>query len=101
MAVTRTGEQNGWAARDRCRRCGATGGRLRAFCLDWSERRYHLAGALGDALAARCFESRWIARLRLGRAVRLTDRGRVALRDELGLDLRHPAQPENARAIAH
>lgn len=54
-------------------------------CLDWSERRYHLAGALGDALAARCFELGWLARVRQSRAVRLTDRGRAALRERLGI----------------
>jgi hypothetical protein len=101
MAVTRTGEQNGLGGSGSMSALRRNRRPLARLCLDWSERWYHLAGVLGDALAARCFESRWIARLRLGRAVRLTDRGRVALRDELGLDLRHPAQPENARAIAH
>jgi len=101
MDVTRAGEQ--WFGR-----LGIDIGAMRRnrrplarLCLDRSERRYHLAGVLGDALAARCFESRWIARVRLGRAVRLTDRGRAALRDELGLDLRHPAQRDNALSAAH
>src|SRR5258708_1049797 len=31
-------------------------------CLDWSERRYHLAGALGAALLSRCFELGWARR---------------------------------------
>jgi DNA-binding transcriptional ArsR family regulator len=44
-------------------------------CLDWSERRSHLAGAVGAALAARCFELRWIERLRDGRAVTITEEG--------------------------
>lgn len=56
-------------------------------CLDWSERRYHLAGALGDALMTKYFDMRWVARVRQSRAVRLTDRGRTALKDELGLAL--------------
>lgn len=55
-------------------------------CLDWSERRYHLAGALGSALAERCFAMGWIARVRQSRAVRLTDRGRVGLKKELGIE---------------
>jgi DNA-binding transcriptional ArsR family regulator len=54
-------------------------------CLDWSERRYHLAGALGVALAHRTLELRWIVRARDSRALRLTDRGKAALRSELGL----------------
>lgn len=54
-------------------------------CLDWSERRYHLAGALGSAFAERCFAMGWLARVRQSRAVRLTDRGRAALREGLGI----------------
>lgn len=60
---------------------------LTRTCLDWSERRYHLAGALGDATANRYFELGWIARVRQSRAVRLTDRGRATLKDHLGLQL--------------
>jgi len=56
-------------------------------CLDWSERRYHVAGALGDALANRCFELGWLARVRQSRAVRLTDRGSIALKERFGLSL--------------
>ncbi|MEJ0019984.1 MAG: helix-turn-helix transcriptional regulator [Acetobacteraceae bacterium] len=41
-------------------------------CLDWSERRPHLAGRLGAALACRCFELGWIARQRDTRAVAIT-----------------------------
>ncbi|MGH7448621.1 MAG: ArsR/SmtB family transcription factor, partial [Longimicrobiales bacterium] len=47
----------------------------RAFtrpCLDWSERRDHLAGAVGAALAAMMLERRWLARIDGSRAVRLT-----------------------------
>jgi DNA-binding transcriptional ArsR family regulator len=60
----------------------------RAFarrCLDWSERRHHLAGALGAALATRFFELGWIERTRSSRAVRLTDAGRRQLPDELAV----------------
>jgi len=66
-------------------RCGRR--LLTRTCLDWSERRYHLAGALGDAMANRYFELGWIARVRQGRAVRLTERGRAALMDRLGIQL--------------
>ena len=31
-------------------------------CLDWSERRHHLAGTLGAALMARFTELKWAAR---------------------------------------
>jgi len=56
-------------------------------CLDWSERRHHLAGALGVAIASRCFDNGWIARVRDSRAVRLTDRGREAMRREFSLKI--------------
>jgi DNA-binding transcriptional ArsR family regulator len=55
-------------------------------CLDWSERRHHLAGALGAALLDRLFALRWIERRPAGRAVRLTERGRRGLREHLHLE---------------
>jgi DNA-binding transcriptional ArsR family regulator len=56
-------------------------------CLDWSERRHHLAGALGAAFASRFFELRWIERTGSSRAVRVTPSGREALARELSLEL--------------
>jgi DNA-binding transcriptional ArsR family regulator len=44
-------------------------------CNDWSERRPHLAGPLGVALATRLFALGWIERLPQPRAVRLTAEG--------------------------
>jgi len=60
----------------------------RAFarpCLDWSERRPHLAGALGAALAGCLFERKWLARAQDGRGVRLTVAGRQGFERDLGL----------------
>lgn len=48
-------------------------------CIDWSERRPHLGGALGAALAARFLELKWISRERKGRRVRVTEAGYDAL----------------------
>lgn len=48
-------------------------------CLDWSERRPHLAGSLAAALACRCFETGWVSRRKDSRAVILTAAGRAAL----------------------
>jgi DNA-binding transcriptional ArsR family regulator len=48
-------------------------------CNDWSERRPHLAGRLGVALAKRLFELDWIERTERRRAVRVTDVGRREL----------------------
>lgn len=56
-------------------------------CLDWSERRDHLAGAVGAALAATMLERRWLARIEGTRALRLTVRGREGLYRALGLEV--------------
>jgi DNA-binding transcriptional ArsR family regulator len=55
----------------------------RAFCracLDWSERRHHLAGALGAALLARLVDLGWAKRVRDSRVVSLSANGEHALR---------------------
>jgi DNA-binding transcriptional ArsR family regulator len=48
-------------------------------CLDWSERRLHIGGTLGVALATRCFDLGWIERQRDSRALRITTKGRAEL----------------------
>ena len=48
-------------------------------CLDWSERRDHLAGSLAVALLARCFEEGWLRRQKASRALTLTPSGEKAL----------------------
>jgi DNA-binding transcriptional ArsR family regulator len=53
-------------------------------CLDWSERRPHVAGALGAAIADTFFKRGWAERLRRSRTVRLTDSGRRALGSHFG-----------------
>lgn len=55
-------------------------------CLDWTERRHHLAGALGTALLNRLFDLKWIARLDKTRAVRITHKGQEQLRKLLGIE---------------
>ena len=62
----------------------------RAFCrpcLDWSERRPHLAGRVGAALACRCLELGWIARQRDTRAVAITATGREGFLGTFGIAL--------------
>lgn len=54
-------------------------------CNDWSERRPHLAGKLGVALAKRLFELDWIARTERRRAVEVTSSGRRELATRLGI----------------
>jgi DNA-binding transcriptional ArsR family regulator len=50
-------------------------------CMDWSERRHHLAGALGAALLARLRELRWARRDEDSRVIRFTPRGQRAFED--------------------
>jgi DNA-binding transcriptional ArsR family regulator len=54
-------------------------------CLDWTERRPHLAGSVGAAICAHAFDSGWIRRIGSGRAVAVTEDGSRALMSELGL----------------
>jgi DNA-binding transcriptional ArsR family regulator len=56
-------------------------------CLDWSERRPHVAGALGAALATRALQTGWVERRPGSRAVRLTPAGEETLRSSLGVEL--------------
>ena len=63
-------------------------GRGRLFCrpcLDWSERRPHVAGVLGAALCARCFELGWVRRRAGGRALEVTPGGWLGLRESFGI----------------
>ena len=54
-------------------------------CLDWTERRPHLAGILGAAVLQRFRELKWIAPLRGTRAVRVTLQGQAGLEKLLRL----------------
>jgi DNA-binding transcriptional ArsR family regulator len=56
-------------------------------CLDWSERRRHVAGALGAAIAERFFELGWLKRRPTNRSVEITPLGFAQLQAEFGLDL--------------
>ncbi|HYZ79534.1 MAG TPA: metalloregulator ArsR/SmtB family transcription factor [Gaiellaceae bacterium] len=56
-------------------------------CLDWSEKRHHVGGKLGKALADRFFEFGWIERYESGRAVRVTPVGERGLVEVFGLEV--------------
>jgi len=56
-------------------------------CLDWTERREHLGGALGAALATELLERDWVRRERGTRALLVTRDGRSGLTRTLGLRL--------------
>jgi DNA-binding transcriptional ArsR family regulator len=62
----------------------------RAFaraCLDWSERRHHLAGALGAAWLRHLLQRELLKRAPTGRVLVLTAAGRHFFENELALDL--------------
>lgn len=95
FAVTRKGE-------DFLRGLGidlaAARAKRRAFarqCIDWSEREPHLGGALGAALAARCFDAGWLRRVRASRRVEVTPAGARELERHFALS-RHAAVGEAA-----
>jgi DNA-binding transcriptional ArsR family regulator len=69
--LTRRGKQ---AARVLCRPC-----------LDWSERRPHLAGAVGAALCAHSLGNGWIRRIPGTRAVAITPKGQRMFRETFGV----------------
>ncbi len=60
---------------------------LALSCLDWSERRPHVAGAVGAALLHRSLDAGWVSRRAGTRALRLTPVGARTFRQELGLEI--------------
>jgi DNA-binding transcriptional ArsR family regulator len=65
-------------------------------CLDWSERRPHLAGALGAAFADRCFDLGWIARIRDSRALKIPPVGERGFKEVFGISLDGAREPASA-----
>ena len=64
-------------------------------CLDWTERRPHLAGSLGAALCDTFVDNQWVRRTDRTRRLQITARGQRALHDLLGVtasDLQVPAR---------
>jgi DNA-binding transcriptional ArsR family regulator len=60
----------------------------RAFCracLDWSERRPHIAGALGARMLARSLDLAWVERRRDTRALTITAEGRRGFAETFGV----------------
>jgi DNA-binding transcriptional ArsR family regulator len=54
-------------------------------CLDWTERRYHLGGALGAAVLELAQKRKWVVQDLDSRALRITNVGRRALAGRLGV----------------
>jgi DNA-binding transcriptional ArsR family regulator len=59
---------------------------LARACLDWTERRPHLAGVAGAALCRHALDAGWCVRIGSERAVKVTPSGERALQELLGVD---------------
>lgn len=69
---------------------GVLKAKKRAFaypCLDWSERRHHVAGTLGAALLQAFLQNQWIRRKEHSREMLVTVQGKLALQEILGIDV--------------
>ena len=65
----------------------AAAGDVARACLDWTEDRHHLAGALGRDVLSRLVDLGWVGRDEKTRAVRVTGAGRAGLTAALGVEL--------------
>ncbi|WP_369238975.1 ArsR/SmtB family transcription factor [Streptomyces sp. R21] len=59
---------------------------LARACLDWTERRPHLAGIAGAALCRHALDAGWCVRIGSERAVKVTGEGERALAELLGIE---------------
>ena len=60
------------------------------LCLDWTERRPHIAGAVGAAITKRYFDLGWLERLKRSHAVVVTPLGRRGFQETFGIDASEP-----------
>lgn len=60
-------------------------------CLDWSERRHHLAGSLGAALLNQMIAAGWLRRLQGTRIIMVTRKGEEAFLKHFNIDVRQTA----------
>lgn len=58
-------------------------------CMDWSERKMHVAGRLGAMICTHCLEQGWLTRRTGSRALSISAAGATTLRELLGLDAWH------------
>ena len=83
LRLTQAGEQ--WLAELEIEVSPATKRPALRACLDWTERRPHMAGAVGAALCGHALDAGWIKRVGISRAVVITPTGWQMLGERLGL----------------
>src|SRR5262245_39778519 len=72
------------------------------LCLDWTERRPHIAGAIGAAITRRYFDLGWMERMRRSHAVIVTPLGRRGFLETFDIDASEPADHgERTRGTPH
>src|SRR2546427_7162581 len=69
------------------------------LCLDWTERRPHIAGAVGAALTKRCFDLGWTERMKDSGAVIVTASGKRGFLETFGIGV--PEETRNGRRGQH
>jgi DNA-binding transcriptional ArsR family regulator len=75
---------------------GSTRRHFCRLCLDWTERRPHIAGAVGAALTKRYFDLGWTERMKHSRAVIVTAWGKLGFLETFGIG----AAEENKNRMA-
>ncbi|WEK51728.1 MAG: helix-turn-helix transcriptional regulator [Candidatus Kaistia colombiensis] len=78
------GRTTGFGARTGKRSHETSARPLCRTCLDWSERRPHLAGRLGAALCQHLLQKGWIERVKDSRAIAVTPAGSAGFADVFG-----------------
>jgi len=69
-------------------------------CIDWTERRHHLSGAVGAALAAAFLDRGWIARVPDSRVLTVTARGKEKLAELRVANYAVAPAPPRLRVVA-
>jgi len=65
------------------------------LCLDWTERRPHIAGAIGAAMTKRYFDLGWTEKMKRSHAVVVTPSGRRGFLETFGIDTFAPGDRRN------
>lgn len=68
------------------------------LCLDWTERRPHIAGAVGAAITRRYFDLGWMESPKGSQAIVVTPSGRRGFRKTFGIDTSEPGGRRNGES---